>query len=191
MELLEREQQLAALGDYAAEAASGTGRLVLVTGEAGIGKTSLVDTFRADNPDLRWLWGACDGGFTSRPLGPLFDIATSAGGRLRELCTSNSDRNELFAAFVETLGSGGPVGVVVEDLHWADEATLDWISHLSRRLVGLPALVLATYRDDEPGDDGLLADVMGRLAAHGSTRRIVVSPLTSEAVRRLANGHHA
>jgi DNA-binding CsgD family transcriptional regulator/tetratricopeptide (TPR) repeat protein len=191
MELLEREQQLAALGDYAAEAASGTGRLVLVTGEAGIGKTSLVDTFRADNPDLRWLWGACDGGFTSRPLGPLFDIATSAGGRLRELCTSNSDRNELFAAFVETLGDGGPVGVVVEDLHWADEATLDWISHLSRRLAGLPALVLATYRDDEPGDDGLLADVMGRLAAHGSTRRIVVSPLTSEAVRRLANGHHA
>jgi DNA-binding NarL/FixJ family response regulator len=190
MELLEREQQLAALGDYAAEAASGNGRLVLVTGEAGIGKTSLVDTFRAGNPDLRWLWGACDGGFTPRPLGPLFDIATSAGGRLRELCTADADRNELFAAFIDKLAEGGPVGVVVEDLHWADEATLDWLSHLSRRLSALPALVLATYRDDEPSDDGLLADVVGRLAGHGSTRRIVVSPLTSEAVRRFANGHH-
>jgi DNA-binding CsgD family transcriptional regulator len=191
MELLEREQQLAELGDYAADAASGNGRLVLVTGEAGIGKTSLVDTFRAGNPDLRWLWGACDGGFTPRPLGPLFDLATSAGGRLRELCTAEADRNELFAAFLDKFGEGGTFGVVIEDLHWADEATLDWLSHLSRRLSSLPALVLATCRDDEPGDDGLLADVMGRLAAHGSTRRVVVSPLTSDAVRRLAQGQHA
>ena len=102
---------------------------------------------------------------------------------------ADADRNELFAAFLDKLGEGGPVGVVVEDLHWADEATLDWLSHLSRRLSALPALVLATYRDDEPSDDGLLADVVGRLAGHGSTRRIVVSPLTSDAVRRFANGH--
>jgi DNA-binding CsgD family transcriptional regulator/tetratricopeptide (TPR) repeat protein len=189
MELLEREPFLDALGDYAADAASGNGRLVLVSGEAGIGKTSLVDAFRASRPDIRWLWGACDGGFTPRPLGPLYDIAAAAGGRLRDVCAPDADRNELFAAFAQVLGEGGPIGVVVEDLHWADEATLDWLSHISRRLAGLPALVLVTCRDDEPGDDGLLADVMGRLATHASTRRISPTRLSPDAVGRLAQGH--
>jgi DNA-binding CsgD family transcriptional regulator/tetratricopeptide (TPR) repeat protein len=188
MELLEREHQLAALGDYAADATSGNGRLVLVTGEAGIGKTSLVDAFRDAHPEVRWLWGACDGGFTPRPLGPLHDIAGWAGNGLRDLLSTSTDRNELFTAFLDLLGEAGPTGVVVEDLHWADEATLDWLGHVSRRLAGLPALVLVTYRDDEP-DDGLLADVVGRLATHGSTRRITLPPLTPAAVGELANGH--
>ena len=185
MELLEREPFLGALADYANDAASGNGRLVMVTGEAGIGKTSLIDTFRAERPDLRWLWGACDGGFTPRPLGPLHDIAATSGGRLRDLVSSGADRNELFAAFLEVLAAGGPVGVVVEDLHWADEATLDWLGHVSRRLATLPALILVTCRDDEPGDDGLVADLMGRLATHSSTRRFTVPGLSAEAVARL------
>ena len=184
MELLEREPFLDELDGYAKDAASGTGRLVLVAGEAGIGKTSLVDAFRGAHPAMRWLWGACDGGFRPRPLGPLYDIAASAGGRLRQLCREETDRNELFAEFLSLLAAG-PTGVVVEDVHWADEATLDWLSHVSRRLATLPALVLVTYRDDEP-DDGLLAEVMGRLAAHGSTRRMTVPPLTPAAVARLA-----
>jgi DNA-binding CsgD family transcriptional regulator/tetratricopeptide (TPR) repeat protein len=184
--LLEREVFMDALAEYAHDAASGNGRLVVVTGEAGIGKTSLIDAFRARRPDIRWLWGACDGGFTPRPLGPLYDIAAAAGGRLRELCTPETDRNELFSAFAELLAEDGPTGVVLEDIHWADEATLDWLSHVSRRLAGLPALVLVTCRDDEPGDDGPLADVMGRIAAHGSTRRMHLPRLTDAAVRRLA-----
>ena len=77
MELLEREPFLDALGDYSADVDSGSGRLVVITGEAGIGKTTLIDAFRARRPDLRWLWGACDGGFTPRPLGPLHDIAAA------------------------------------------------------------------------------------------------------------------
>jgi DNA-binding CsgD family transcriptional regulator len=189
--LLEREAFLAALDEYAAEAAAGQGRLVLVTGEAGIGKTALVDAFRAARTDLRWLWGACDGGFTPRPLGPLYDLAAAAGGRLRDLVSSDVDRNTLFSAFVELLGDDGPTGVVVEDLHWADEATLDWLNHLSRRLSTLPALVLVTYRDDEPGDDGLLADVMGRLATHSSTRRVTLPRLSAEAVASLASADEA
>jgi DNA-binding CsgD family transcriptional regulator/tetratricopeptide (TPR) repeat protein len=191
MELLEREPFLDALGDYATDVDSGNGRLVVITGEAGIGKTALVDAFRASRPDLRWLWGACDGGFTPRPLGPLHDIATSAGGRLRDLVSSETERNELFAGFLEVLGAGGPTGVVIEDLHWADEATLDWLNFVSRRLTSLPALVLATYRDDEPGDDGLLADVMGRLATHSSTRRMALPRLSPDAVGRLTSAQYA
>jgi DNA-binding CsgD family transcriptional regulator/tetratricopeptide (TPR) repeat protein len=193
-DLLEREPFLGALADYAAEAGSGQGRLVVIAGEAGIGKTSLVDTFRASRPDIRWLWGACDGGFTPRPLGPLYDIAADAGGRLRELISANADRNELFAASLELLGQGDgtgrPIGLVIEDLHWADGATLDWLSHVSRRLSTLPTLLLVTYRDDEPGDN-LLADMMGRLATHGSTRRMTLPRLSPDAVGQLAQARGA
>ena len=189
--LLEREPFLDALDQYASEAASGTGRLVVITGEAGIGKTSLADAFRAAHPEITWLWSACDGGFTPRALGPLHEIATSIGGRLRELCRTDADRNELFSEFLTVLQSSeGLTGLVVEDLHWADEATLDWIAHLSRRLGQLRALLVVTVRDDEP-DDGLLADVMGRLATHGTTRRMSLPPLTTAALGTLADGRDA
>ena len=75
MRLLERGAALAALAGYADEAQCGDGRLVLVAGEAGIGKSALVEQLHHDLPDARWSWGACDGLFTPRPLGPLFDLA--------------------------------------------------------------------------------------------------------------------
>ncbi len=82
MRLLERESSLALLAAYAREAQRGDGRLVLVAGEAGVGKSALVEQFQCDLPDARWSWGACDGLFTPRPLGPLFDLADGLGGEL-------------------------------------------------------------------------------------------------------------
>jgi DNA-binding NarL/FixJ family response regulator len=192
MELLERELFLDALADYASDATSGNGRLVLVTGEAGIGKTTLVDEFCKARSDVRWLWGACDGGFTPRPLGPLHEIASAAGGRLRELFSTDTDRNELFSAFGELLaGDDGPVGIVVEDLHWADEATLDWLAYVARRIGRAHALVITTYRDAEPGSDGELASVIGKVVGHGSTRRMALPPLGLDAVRSLSGERDA
>lgn len=188
VELLEREAFLGALGEYADEAAAGRGRFVLVSGEAGAGKTSLVDTFMSQRSDLVWLHGACDGSFTPRPLGPLHEISTVVGGRLRELCSSD-DRRELFAEFVAHLdASSTTVGVVVEDLHWADEATLDWLSHLSRRIARSHALVVVTSRNDEPAGDGQLRAMLGQVATHHSTRRMSLPRLTSDAVRTLVGG---
>jgi predicted ATPase len=86
MALLERESALASLAEYAAHARSGEGRLVFVSGEAGVGKSALVERLAADIPDARWAWGACDGLFTPRPLGPLFDLADQLGGELLERC---------------------------------------------------------------------------------------------------------
>jgi DNA-binding CsgD family transcriptional regulator len=186
MALLERDVQLAALEEYARDASEGLGRLVLVTGEAGIGKTSLAETFRTSHPEVRWLWGACDGGFTPRPLGPLHEIATDVGGRLRALYDDGADRNELFAEFTALLAADrGTVGVIVEDLHWADEATLDWLAFVARRVGRTRSLVIATYRDDELGADDLLPAMIGRIAAHGSTRRITLPPLTLRGVAEL------
>src|SRR5499427_3423895 len=105
MELLERESFLDALAGYAAEARAGSGRLVLVSGESGIGKTALVEAFQAQLAGARWLWGACDGLLTPRPLGPLFDIAAQAGGELARLCGHGASRDQLFAAFLAELNS--------------------------------------------------------------------------------------
>ena len=61
---MEREAQLASLTEYAGEARGGDGRLVLVAGEAGVGKSALVEQLQHDLPEAAWFWGACDGLFT-------------------------------------------------------------------------------------------------------------------------------
>ena len=118
MELLERESFLDALAGYAAEARAGSGRLVLVSGESGIGKTALLEAFQAQLDGARWLWGACDGLLTPRPLGPLFDIAAQTGGQLAELCGQGAEPARLFEAFLAELDA--PTGLTVEmieDVH--------------------------------------------------------------------------
>src|SRR5262245_54313990 len=103
MQLLERERFLEALDGYADEAGTGRGRFVMVTGEPGIGKTSLLEAFRETHPELRWLWGGCDGAFTPQPLGPLHEIAMSVGGALVDLFGPDVDRRLLFTAFMADL----------------------------------------------------------------------------------------
>jgi DNA-binding CsgD family transcriptional regulator len=186
MELLERSSFLDALADYAAEARHGSGRLVLVSGESGIGKTALVEAFQAQLHGARWLWGACDGLLTPRPLGPLFDIAAQAGGQLAALCGQDVARDQLFGAFLAELDSSAALTVaVIEDVHWADEATIDLLRFTGRRLGRMKSLVLVTYRDDELGDD-LLRLLIGDLATQRPTRRIGLPPLSDAAVRALA-----
>jgi DNA-binding CsgD family transcriptional regulator/tetratricopeptide (TPR) repeat protein len=186
MELLERSSFLDALAGYAAEARQGSGRLVLVSGESGIGKTALVEAFQAQLAGARWLWGACDGLLTPRPLGPLFDIAAQTGGQLSELCGQGAGPDRLFGAFLAELDSLSALTVaVIEDVHWADEATIDLLRFAGRRLGRMRALVLVTYRDDEVDDDPLRL-LLGDLATHRATRRMGLPPLSDDAVRALA-----
>src|SRR5579871_245700 len=100
MILLERDPALASLRQYAHEASQGEGRLVLIAGEAGVGKSALVEGFQGDRSDAFWSWGACDGLSTPRPLAPLFDLARDLGGALEELCRGQPERDELFAALL-------------------------------------------------------------------------------------------
>jgi tetratricopeptide (TPR) repeat protein len=187
MGLLERASFLQTLAEYAGEARQGDGRLVLVSGESGIGKTALVEMFQHRVKGARWLWGACDGLLTPRPLGPVFDIGAQVGGELADLCRRGAQRDQLFAAFMAEIDSPGALTVaVIEDVHWADEATIDLLSFLGRRLARMTALVLATYRDDELGDDHPLRMVLGDLATQRATRRMGLPPLSPDAVRALA-----
>lgn len=186
--LLEREPSLASLAAHAQEARRGHGRLVLVAGEAGVGKSALVEQFQCDLSDARWSWGACDGLFTPRPLGPLFDLAERLGGELLELCRSRAAREELFRALLHQISEPGTLDVVVvEDVHWADEATVDLLRFLGRRLADAAVLLIATYRAEDLAAGDPLRAALGELVRQRSTRRIELAPLSADAVRRLAS----
>jgi DNA-binding CsgD family transcriptional regulator len=186
MKLLERLALLDTLSGYAAEATKGNGRLVLISGESGIGKTVLIEAFQARLHGARFLWGACDGLLTPRPLGPLFDIAAQAGGQFARLGRDGATRDQLFEAFLAELDSQAALTVaVVEDVHWADESTIDLLTFVGRRLSRMKALVLVSYRDDELSEDPLRM-LLGDLATQRATRRMGLSPLSDEAVRALA-----
>jgi tetratricopeptide (TPR) repeat protein len=187
--LLERKSALDALAEFTGEARSGEGRLVLLEGEAGVGKTALLEHFTFGLPDSRVLSGACDGMFTPRPLGPLFDIAQQVHGQLYALGRADASREELFGAFLTELCAPGPLPVVViEDVHWADEATLDLLGFLSRRIREIPVLLIVSYRDDELADAHPLRLALGHLAVQRCARRLPLAPLSAQAVRMLAAG---
>ena len=184
--LLERETQLAALAGYAEEARKAQGRLVFVAGEAGAGKSALVEQLQQDLPGESWCWGACDGLATPRPLGPLFDIASEIGGELLELCRADAPREHLFGALLRQLSEPGELHVVVvEDIHWADEATTDLLRFLSRRIRDAPVLLIATYRDEGVSAGHPLQAVLGDLASQRSVRRISLPMLSPRAVQIL------
>jgi len=189
MALLEREMPLASLAEYADQARGGEGRLVLVSGDAGVGKSALLDQLAADLAGARWCWGACDGLFTPRPLGAFVDIAAQLGGELGDLYRAQATREELFGALLAGLAwPGGLRVIVVEDIHWADEATLDLLRFLARRIREMPVLIVATYREDELAASYPLRVALGELAVQRATRRIDLSPLSAQAVRAMAAG---
>lgn len=185
MELLERTSQLQALHSALSEAGS-EGRVALVYGEAGIGKTTLVEQFiKEQDGSWRILRGACDSLFTPRPLGPLHDIASETKGNLSALLVTESNRTAIFSACLNELKEQSTI-LVIEDVHWADEATLDLLKYLGRRIRQTTSLMILTYRDDEIGMDHPLRFLLGDLASSGTLHRIPVSSLTNEAVRELA-----
>jgi predicted ATPase/DNA-binding CsgD family transcriptional regulator len=184
--LLERAAELGALERcLAAVRAERRGHLVLIAGEAGIGKTALVRALCAGGGADRVLWGACDALHTPRPLGPLLDMADSAGGALAAAVAGGSAPGALLAALADDLRRPPPAVVVLEDLHWADEATLDVLRLLARRIESVPALVVATYRDDGLQRGHPLRLALGELPRE-ATDRMRLRPLSLEAVTALA-----
>ena len=187
--LLERTEGLRVLeGALREVGASGEGRLLLVMGEAGVGKTALLRRFsRAQEGPTRVLWGSCEPLVTARPLGPLFDVGVTTGGELQELVMTGARPHEVTAALLSELERRPPGVLVLEDLHWADEATLDVIRLLARRVESVPALIVVSFRDDELDYASQLRIVLGELP--GRPLRLKLASLSLEAVRELAAPH--
>ena len=189
MRLIERDSQLAALDQYATEAGRGQGRLVLLAGEAGVGKSVLLEEFAEEVAEAHWLWAACDGLFTPAALGPLLDIASELDGELLRLCRAEAKRDQLYGALLRQLSDLETLTVIaVEDIHWADEATLDLLSYLGRRIQHLPVLLLVTYRDDALVSNDPLRLTLGGLASQRATRRLSLPALSAAGVATLAHG---
>ncbi|HEX6574661.1 MAG TPA: AAA family ATPase, partial [Gemmatimonadaceae bacterium] len=187
LNLLERGPVLLELSRYLAEADKGHGRLVFVGGEAGIGKTWLVRRFaeliRERTP---MLIGSCDPLSTPRSLGPLLDVADRIEDSEIDLFSS---KDRIFRDLLGALSSPKKTTVLAfEDVHWADEATLDLLRFLARRIDDRRALLIATFRSDEVGDHHPLRHVLGDTATALGVRRINVQPLSIASVRTMAGG---
>jgi DNA-binding CsgD family transcriptional regulator/tetratricopeptide (TPR) repeat protein len=208
MSLVERSSALADLRKWNDEVQAGQGRLVLVGGEAGVGKTSLLKEFVAARPEgahgvrPRLLWSACDTLATPRPLGPLADVAAAFGGKVEALLRTEApagpghtagmdpsgvSRDPLFGSLLDRLSDESRSWIiVVEDLHWADDATLDLLKYLARRISDVRVLILGSYRDDEIGPAHPIRLMLGDLAATATVRRLELPPLSADGVAEVA-----
>ena len=188
--ILERDAELSALAAAVQAAASGHGSAVLINGEAGIGKSSLVDALRARLPaEGRMFVGYCDDLATPRTLGPFRDLVGSVGAEFSRAVTDGSDRDRVLAALRAELDwAEHPTVLAVEDIHWADDATLDALRYLIRRIADLPAVLVLTYRDDEPDRGGALYSLLGEASRSSHVRHLALHRLSPEAVRQLSAG---
>lgn len=186
--LLERETQLSGLTNALAGAAEHSGGLVLVPGEAGSGKSSLIRAFVQSLDDsVLVIEGACDPLATPRPLSPLYDFAADPDSGLSELVAGDREPMVIFHELLDRLRNTiRPIVLVIEDVHWADEATLDLLRFLGRRIGDTRTVLICTYRDDEVGPDHPVRPVLGQLIPLGTTRRLAVGALSRDAVTRMA-----
>jgi DNA-binding CsgD family transcriptional regulator/tetratricopeptide (TPR) repeat protein len=184
MDLLERETCFADLARWLDAATQRAGCVVLLSGEAGIGKTALLMELAKRQNQARVLWGACDALFTPRPLAPLHDVAVQTQGALLAAINARANSSVLFAAALAELKSESTL-LVFEDMHWADEATLDLLTFLGRRIDRTRTLLVASYRDDEVGERHPLRLVIGGLP-RAATFRMSLAPLSEASVAWLA-----
>jgi DNA-binding CsgD family transcriptional regulator/tetratricopeptide (TPR) repeat protein len=188
--LLERDEAFRALSGHVDDAAVGHGRLVFVSGEAGVGKTTFVTAAAsAARPRATVAISHCDGSATPAPLGPLSELAVHLPA---SVWPEGATRIEVFMSLVDSLRTpptAQPYLLVIEDAHWADDATLDLLRHLARRIHGCRAVVVVTYRPEDAGPGSGLRLVLGDTASATGLRRIDLSSLTVDGVSLLVADH--
>lgn len=187
--LVERSEQLAALEMHLAAARDGSGRFVLVRGEAGAGKTRLVSTFLARIDGVSpVLVARCESLSTPRPFAALYELVEPLGASLGSLLSSSASRHEVAVWMLREIRSRPSQVLLVEDLHWADDATLDLLRYVAGRIDDAAVMVIATLREDEQPSRSL-SSLLGALASMPSVRQLPLPPLSLAGVAQLARDH--
>lgn len=185
MALVEREAAFAALDECAERAKAGRGGLALVVGEAGAGKTAFVEAFVARRPDhIRLLWGSCDPLPTPRPLGPIVDASTELAPTTRSVIHDAEHAYDIFDAVFDDIAAT-PSIVVIDDLHWADQGTVDLLRFVLRRVQRSRSLLILTARNDEVAVDSHVQQLLGDISRSPVATWIPLLPLSVTAVTTL------
>jgi DNA-binding CsgD family transcriptional regulator len=185
MELLERDAELGTLQRLLGDAQRGRGSVALVAGEAGIGKTTLTRVWVQGLADTSVHVGRCEDLLTPRVLGPLHEMARDTLPELAD-AIARADPVVVAEALLEHLDHPlRPTVVVVEDVHWADEATLDVLRYVGRRVADRRGIVLLTYREDAIGPYHPLTPVLAAMAGP-HLHRLPLAPLSVAAIGALA-----
>lgn len=185
--LLERSAQLDFLLNRLAMAQRGQGSTIVLSGEAGIGKTSLLAAFAALLDSVCLLRGACEASGATQPLGPLFDMAAGLTAPVASLLFEEAAPARLFTALLLMIQQSRDVVVMmIEDVHWADQTTLDLIRFLGRRSGFLKLLLIVSCRTDDMAAASRISELLGDLgpAAH---YHLALPALTPGAVGVLAS----
>lgn len=191
--LLERDHLLDEFDRRLRAAGEGDGSLVFLAGEAGAGKTSVVEAWTGGlGNGTVVLRGACDPLTTPRPLSPLLDIAAQPESGLGGLTSEGVEHFAAFDAFLAGLRHTiRPIVLVLEDVHWADDATFDFLRLLGRKVGDTKSVAVCTFRHDEVGSRHPLRILLGDLATSDHTSHYTVDLLSPEAVRALSAGRWA
>jgi DNA-binding CsgD family transcriptional regulator/tetratricopeptide (TPR) repeat protein len=187
MHLLERQAQLEQLNRCFQEARAACGKLVLVAGGAGLGKSSLLERFVSEHRrDARTLWGSCDALSTPRALAPVYEIAAQTSVLAGRSASDDDPRDWLFRSLLQDLSRPEQACVaVLEDLHWADASTLDFLRFIGQRIQRTSAVFIVTYRDDELSTSHPVRNTLGELTGH-HVIRMRLAPLSLAGVKVLA-----
>ena len=185
MRLREREREFQEIAARAELARAGSGGVLIVCGESGAGKTSFVETFFERWPDQeRVLWGACDPLATPRPLGPIHDLADQFKPSTQALLRDAQQPFDIFTAVFDELRTA-PSVLVIDDLHWADQGTVDLLRFVLRRIRRTSSLVVGMVRDDEIGMTHAMRPLLGDVARSAHASSLALPPLSLGAITDL------
>ena len=183
--LIEREKDLAALNEHWASVSGTGGRVVLVCGEAGIGKSSLVSHFMSTlETDTKIAMGLCDPLSTPRPMGAIREVQEQLRPNIQSDRAGGAGGSaDLLFDFFQA--SNRPIIIFLEDMHWADQGTLDWFKYIGRRIRALPVLLILSFRDDEVPLSHPLSSAIGQIPA-SNYHRLQLSPLSVDGISEMA-----
>jgi DNA-binding CsgD family transcriptional regulator len=182
-----RREELAYLRERRLEAGASHGGLVLIAGDAGVGKSRLLAELCGSLAYSRWRigQGACSE-FARRPYGPVLDVLARLDPAAAALAPA-ATKHEQFEAIVQAfarIAARTALVAAIEDLHWADAATLELLAYLGARLGRMRVLLLASFRPDALHPDHPAQAGIARLATIPGAGRIDLAPLQGAELRR-------